>query len=67
MQQVWFAWSGWVFGLVGAIGVIITWVGLTQRKTTNTVKNGNLNDQAGGDGQTSNTVEAGNKNKQRGA
>ncbi len=66
MPQWFFDWSAWIFGLMGAVGVIITLLGLTQRDTRNTVRNGDGNDQAGGKGRTTNTVERGSNNKQRG-
>lgn len=66
MPQWWFDWSGWIFGLIGALGVIITWIGLSQRVTRNTVKGGDRNDLAGGKGSTTNIVETGNDNTLRG-
>ena len=66
MPEWWFDWSGWIFGLIGAIGVFQVWLGITQTKTTNTITDGSRNAQKGGAGTTNNTVERGDNNDQRG-
>ena len=66
MPQWWFDWSGWVFGLIGAAGVLLTWYGWTRPKTVNTITGGSGNTQQGGKGSTQNTVTKGDKNSQSG-
>jgi hypothetical protein len=66
MPEWFFDWSGWLFGLIGAIGVVITWVGLTQRRTSgiNTAVNSiGVDQDAKGGGQNTAKGSAGVKQK----
>ena len=39
MPQIFFDWSTWVFGLIGAAGVVIGWRGLAGSGTNQTMTN----------------------------
>jgi hypothetical protein len=69
MPQWFFEWSSWLYGAIGAIAVVIGWFSWKRPKTpdtTNVVKGGDDNDQAGGKGTTVNRVDNGSGNRQRG-
>ena len=69
MPPSFFDWSNWIYGAIGALAVVIGWLGWKRRKTpdtTNIVKGGSHNDLAGGKGTTENRVENGDDNKLRG-
>jgi len=65
MPETFFEWSAWVYGLIGAVAVIVGWFGFKKlrAKTTNTVEHGSRNTLKGGDGETVNRVTHGDDNK----
>ncbi|CAN1575498.1 hypothetical protein MCELHM10_03776 [Paracoccaceae bacterium] len=67
-MQLFFDWSAWIFGFIGAIGGLMVLSGLRSgsKTTSNTVEHGNLNRQSGGPGDTVNKVKHGDDNIQKG-